>query len=58
MHAQVFRSPAAEDGTSLESSTSETLRPSFAATLVPQEQQCTGDCCSACRIALETSQSV
>ena len=28
-------------------------RPSCAAPLVPQEQQCTGDWCSACRIALE-----
>ena len=44
----------AEDGTSVDSSTGKPSRPSCAATLVPQEQQCTGDCCSACRIALET----
>ena len=34
-------------------STGEPLRPSCATPLVPQEQQCTGDWCSACRIALE-----
>ena len=28
-------------------------RPSCAATLVSPEQQCTGDCCSSCRFALE-----
>ena len=42
----------AEDGTSIESSTGE---PSCNAqlcrsSLVPQEQQCTGDWCSACRL--------
>ena len=40
----------AEDG---KSSTGEPSRPSCATPLVPQEQQCTGDWCSACRIALE-----
>ena len=49
--------------TSVESSTGEPSRSSCAATFVPQEQQCTSDCCrsmteitasNSCRIALET----
>ena len=40
----------AEDG---KSSTGEPSRPSCATPLVPQEQHCTGDWCSTCRIALE-----
>ena len=43
----------AEDGTSVKSSTCDPSRPSCPTTLEPQQQQCTGDCCSACRIALE-----
>ena len=35
----------AEDGTSVESSTGEPSRPSYTATFVSQEQQCTSDCC-------------
>ena len=39
---------------SVESSTGEpSCRPSCATPLVPQEQQCTDDWCSACRITLE-----
>ena len=40
--------------TSVVSSTGNPSRPSCAANLVPQEQQCAGDCCSTCRISLET----
>ena len=47
-----------EDASSVESSTIDPSRSSCAATILPQEQQCTGDCCSACRIALEMYQSV